>query len=317
MTGHDYASTPGSINWDPVALELQALRESAGDLSYGDIAARVSQQRESSGLTAFESRLARTTVYDCFRSGRSRLDLSLVREIAQALGAGDGQVDAWIARCRNPDIASAPAHVEKPTPSGPRPEHVVLVLVACVALNLVGRLAVDLLHLPMYLDMVGTAIAALALGPWLGALVGGTTNLLGVLTSGWVSAPFALVNIAGALVWGYGVRRWGLGRDLPRFFLLNVLVAVVCTLVSVPLLMVLFEGSVGAGQDTITQTFFDLGHVLVVAVGFSNMLTSLVDKLISGFLALVVISALPAAMRVATRLTLVSSADHARAESGR
>ncbi len=132
-----------------------------------------------------------------------------------------------------------------------------------------------------------------------------------------MSAPFALVNIAGALVWGYGVRRWGLGRDLPRFFLLNVLVAVVCTLVSVPLLMVLFEGSVGAGQDTITQTFFDLGHVLVVAVGFSNMLTSLVDKLISGFLALVVISALPAAMRVATRLTLVSSADHARAESGR
>ncbi len=104
------------------------------------------------------------------------------------------------------------------------PRRALLLLVVCVVVNLLGRSLVELLHLPVHLDMVGTAIAALALGPWRGAAVGLATNLLGVAESGPVSVPFALVNVAGALVWGYGARRWGLGRSLPRFLGLNVLV---------------------------------------------------------------------------------------------
>ncbi len=113
-----------------------------------------------------------------------------------------------------------------------------------------------------------------------------------------ISLPFAVVNIAGALVWGYGVRRWGLGRSLGRFFSLNVLVALVCTLIAVPVLVLVFGGSAGHEQDTLTATFFEMTHTLAVAVGFSNLLTSVGDKMISGFLALVVISTLPLGARL-------------------
>lgn len=44
-----------------------------------------------------------------------------------------------------------------------------------------------------------------------------------------------------------------MGRTLLRFLLLNVLVAAVCSLVAVPILVALFDGTVGQGQDDIRQ----------------------------------------------------------------
>ena len=133
--------------------------------------------------------------------------------------------------------------------------------------------------------------------------------------SGVASIPFALVNIAGALAWGYGVRRFGFARTLPRFFVLNLIVAVVCTLIAVPILVLMFGGTTGHGQDTITDMFFALTHTLFVAVGFSNMLISLAEKVLSGFMALVAVSALPASMR--TGLPLVSAPPVAAATQSR
>ena len=137
--------------------------------------------------------------------------------------------------------------------------------------------------------MTGTAIAAMALGPCWGALVGGVTNLLGVASSGPASLPFGLVNVAGALVWGYGVRRFGLGRTLPRFFSLNLLVALVCSAVAVPILLLLFSGSTGHGQDGIGATILEL----------------------SGFVALVAIASHPLSLRSRTPLDVLPSSDRA------
>jgi energy-coupling factor transport system substrate-specific component len=175
-----------------------------------------------------------------------------------------------------------------------------------VALNLLGRTLVDSLHLPIYLDMIGTAIAAIALGPWRGAAVGAATNVLGVLSSGWVSIPFAVVNVVGALLWGYGTRRWGLGRTLPRFFLLNIVVAVGCSVVAVPLLLALNGETFRDGHAVITQAVSDSMDQFAIALGLSNVLISLADKLISGFVALVACSALPAPLRAGAVLPVMA-----------
>ena len=82
----------------------------------------------------------------------------------------------------------------------------VTVIPVTVALNIVGGIIASALRLPVYLDMIGTAVAAIVLGPWWGALVGLLTNSGSALISGPTSLPFALVNIVGALIWGYGVR---------------------------------------------------------------------------------------------------------------
>ncbi len=331
-SGTPSGSAPGP-KWDLLARELTALRHTAGDISYAEIARLVTERRLAHDQPPHVARVARTTVYDAFRPGRSRVNLALVREIASVLGADDARVDEWVARCRRsadpveypagadaasiatPEPVLVPAGAGPPVPEpadatpsvAPTAVQLTGFLLLCVGLNLVLRLIVEVLHLPIYLDMVGTAIAAIAIGPWRGALVGATTNVLGIAMTGVSYLPFALVNIAGALVWGYGVRRFHLGSTLPRFFALNLLAAVVCSAVAVPILVLAFGGSTGHAQDTISATLVALTHDLAVAVGASNMLISLADKTIAGFVALVAISCLPTTWRRGLRLTLTST----------
>jgi energy-coupling factor transport system substrate-specific component len=270
-----------------------------GSPSYGEIDRRVSAARQGQGMSEHAARVARSTVYDLFVLGKARINLELVHEVAASLGVSPAQVDAWVELCHSPPrVADDEVPERTPAvpsaPSAPSIGQQAALVLACIAINLVGRALVDVLHLPIYLDMVGTAIAAIALGPWRGAGVGVATNAIGVLASGWVSLPFAAVNVVGALMWGYGVHRFGWGRTLARFFSLCVAVAVACSLVAVPILVGVYGGSVGQGQDTLTQTFTDLGSGLLAAVGAANLMVSTADKLISGFVALVVVSALPA-----------------------
>ena len=285
---------------------------------------RLIDQRIADGMDEHAARIAKSSVHDAFRLGRSRINLPLVREFARVLGANPSVVDEWVAACQPTTAPAAdPVVAPLPTPESapeepPAPpfataaavtRHVALLLVACVALNLVGREFVDFFQFPIYLDMVGTAIVAIALGPWRGAGVGLVTNLIGAIGSGWISIPFALVNIVGALVWGYGVRAWGMGRTLGRFFVLNLVTAFACTVVAVPILVTVVGDRLDPGQITIRLLVEEaLGNV-AGAVAFSNLMTSSVDKLISGFFALVVISILPMGLRSGLPLVLFDHED--------
>ncbi|WP_323791093.1 hypothetical protein [Nocardioides sp.] len=200
----------------------------------------------------------------------------------------------------DPTAAPAPAPVAAAAPAPARTcaqlplqraaRGVVLLLMACVAANLIGRILVDALSLPLFLDMTGTAVAAIALGPWWGALVGLVTNLVGVGISGAASLPFTLVNITGALVWGYGVHHFHMSRSLPAFFRLNVLVALACSLVATPIIL-LYTGSLTHDSHNTIATVIEALHFVLVGTFLGNLLVSLFDKLVSGFVALVFLEA--------------------------
>ncbi|HEY0950781.1 hypothetical protein [Nocardioides sp.] len=300
---------PGrSGRWDGLIAHLHELRDGAGCPSYAALARLITDQRIADGQDVYGARIARSSVHDAFRYGRTRINVDLTKELVRALGADPALVDRWVeeaTRVRRAPTAEAPTPGPAPV-AGPGPGAVALLLLGCLALNLAGREFVDFFELPVYLDMVGTAIAAIALGPWRGAALGATTNLVGVLGSGWVSVPFGLVNVVGALVWGYGVRRWRLGRTLPRFFALNVLAALACSVFAVPIIVAVFGHDLRTGHDVITHLVDDSIDTFLLALGFSNALTSMADKLISGFVALVVVSALPAALRRDLDLVAVS-----------
>lgn len=281
--------------WDHVARELTALRLRAGNPSFEQVTRQVAAARIEAGASEHAARVARSTVYDCFRTGRARLNVALVREIAAVLGAADGEVDRWLAP-PEPERPAAPvATPPVPAPAvpvvGPVPTRIALAVVAVgVLLGVLGREFQELLSLPIYLDMIGTAVSALALGPWWGALTGLLTNVSGIAVSGPASLPFALVNIAGALVWGYGVRR-GWGRTLLRFLALNLVVALVCSAIAVTILLGLYAGSVGHGQDSIAANLDQfLPYEASVALG--NLFVSVGDKVISGFVALALVAAI-------------------------
>jgi energy-coupling factor transport system substrate-specific component len=305
--------------FDRIAEDLQARRTESGSPSYAEIALRIARIREERGGPDAHARPARTTVYDAFRAGRRRLDTALVLDIVRALGADEVEVAGWAERCRDARAAdSAPARpVEPPTDrvpaadpsSPPAPDQAppltmragLLVALGCLAINMLGRvLVVEIDKIPLYLDMVGTAVAAVVLGPWWGAGVGLSTNLLGVSVSGGDSVPFAVVNVAGALVWGYGIQCWRMGRTLPRFFLLNWVVALVCSALAVPILAAL-DFDTGNAADDVTQAILEKVESIWVAVIFSNMFTSLADKTISGFVALLAVDVLPRSVTARVR----------------
>mgnify|MGYP006301955463 CR=1 FL=1 len=170
--------------------------------------------------------------------------------------------------------------------------YVVAVIPVAAALNIVGGYINTVLRLPIFLDMIGTMVTAVILGTWWGALVGAITNIVNSFISGPISLPFAVVNVAGGLVWGYA-NIWGWMKKTWSFFLVNILVAFVSTLFATPIYVFVFGGATGHFADVMTAAFLAMGQNLIVSVFSSNILVSLADKIIAGFVGLAIIEALP------------------------
>lgn len=179
---------------------------------------------------------------------------------------------------------------------------VVALVPAAAALNIVGSTINTALKLPIFLDMIGTCVAAIVLGPWWGALVGVITNVGGSLINGPIGIPFALANVAGALVWGYGVRSWGMGRNNVTYFILNIIVSLAVTAAAAPIVIFVFGGATGHSSDALTAAFAQAGQDLITSVFASNIIVSLADKIIAGYVALAIINALPSNLITGIRL---------------
>ena len=173
---------------------------------------------------------------------------------------------------------------------------IALVPVASV-LNVIGGTVAGALKLPIFLDMNGTAVVAMTIGPWWGALVGVITNVTMGFLTGPVSIPFAACNVVGALIWGYGTK-WGWANDKLRFFGLSVASAVGVSLMAAPIVIFVFGGATGHASDVLTAGLLAAGGDMWTAVFSSNIIVSSADKILSSFLALAIIGALPTNLQV-------------------
>jgi tetratricopeptide (TPR) repeat protein len=72
---------------DDLTNALVQLRQWAGSPSYSEIARRVQTFRTQRGKGGRNQPPGRVTIYDCFRAGRSRLDVNLLCDIVVVLGA--------------------------------------------------------------------------------------------------------------------------------------------------------------------------------------------------------------------------------------
>lgn len=305
MTRQPGDDSQAEDTFDNIVGDLRDLRVRAGVLPYAEIARRIGRHRGQVNGDGVTDAPARSTVYDAFRLGRSRLNAELVGEIVRALGEQEQSVRQWKIRCYKVQSASERDYerqlvfkkeqLEPTREGGPlkprrsRSIYVGSVMLLCVLLNVLGYALVAKLHLALYLDMVGTAAGAILLGPWYGVAIAVLGNSVGMTIHGPMALVFSLVNVAGALVWGYGVRRPAWTARFTQFFRLSLVVAVVCTLVAVPLLMMGYHGGSGHASDQLTHTFTASGQNLLSAVLLSNGITSILDKLVTGFLALAVI----------------------------
>jgi energy-coupling factor transport system substrate-specific component len=98
-------------------------------------------------------------------------------------------------------------------------------------------------------------------------------------------ALFAVTMVTAGLIWGYGVRRFGLGRTLARFLALSAVVAVVTTVLAVPIIILYYGGDAGRGADGLAATIAVPGANPWLTISSVNLPVSLVDKILTGAVA--------------------------------
>lgn len=180
--------------------------------------------------------------------------------------------------------------------------YVAVLVPAMGALNIVGGTINNALKLPVFLDMIGTMVAAVALGPWWGALTGIITNTAGAFTISPTMIPFALCNVVGALVWGYGIRNFGLGRSVGRLVIVGLLTGFLVQLMATPIVVFMFGGATGHSSDALLAAFAAAGNDLLSSSFLSGISGSIADKMIATFVGLAILRALPAGLTAGIEL---------------
>ena len=138
------------------------------------------------------------------------------------------------------EFSEPPEHVDEHPKGTKRPFSwglVLGVMALSILINLFGHYIVAAFRLPLFFDMIGTAITAIAIGPWAG-----------------------------------------------------VIVAVCCSAVAVPIILLMFHGGTGHAAENVVWTLQMLGQPQSLAVLSSNLVASVTDKLICGFVALAAIA---------------------------
>lgn len=152
-----------------------------------------------------------------------------------------------------------------------------------IALNFVGNTLTQVLHIPLFLNVIGTILISVLAGPWVGALTGGISGMLNNITNP-IAMPFLLVQVAIALVVGYLASR-GFFRTWWKAVLTGVLVAFVSVLMSTPIAVILFGGITGRGTDILTGLFLATGTNLFQSVFQTQFLIDILDKVGSTIIA--------------------------------
>ena len=137
--------------------------------------------------------------------------------------------------------------------------YVAVLVPVMAALNIVGGFIISIVKVPIFLDMIGTMVVAVALGPWWGALTGIITNTAGSLINGPVGITFALCNVVGALVWGYGIRSFGLGKSLPGLIVVGAICGVAVQAMAAPIITFVFGGATGHSSDALVAAISAAG----------------------------------------------------------
>lgn len=118
-----------------------------------------------------------------------------------------------------------------------------LFIIICILTSYIGRVVSGILVLPVWLDSVGTVLAAYVYGPVCGAVTGAAANIL--YSMHYKTALFyGLVNIAVGIATGIFARK-GLLKNIFGMMSAAFLAAVISVIISAPLNYIIADGSTG------------------------------------------------------------------------
>jgi hypothetical protein len=148
-----------------------------------------------------------------------------------------------------------------------------LVLIpAAIGINYLGKLFAGVLKLPLWLDSIGTCLAAVLAGPIAGAICGAANNIIYGLTMDPISTVYALTNIAIGLVVGILAHK-GFMKDIKLSLVTAILTGLTAVVVSTPLNMKFWGGTTG-------NVWGDALYAAIIAHKMPVFLASFLDELV-------------------------------------
>ena len=167
----------------------------------------------------------------------------------------------------------------------------ILLIPVGVAVNVVGGQLASLLHLPMYLDTIGTIFTGIIAGPWVGAVTGLLTNVVtGILNP--VNFWFIHVNVIAGLVTGF-LARAGWFTDWKKGLLATIIQAAVSTIASAPPVVYVYGDVTGSGTSLISAVMIASGKSIWASFLSVEIIWTIIDRIISWLISLGVMKVIP------------------------
>lgn len=174
----------------------------------------------------------------------------------------------------------------------------IVLIPAAVAINYIGKLFAETLRLPLWLDSIGTIFAGILGGPVLGALSGFINNIIYGLTISPASAVYGIASIGIGIASGV-LAYYGMAGKLWKIIIFGLIVALVSSIISVPLNYVYYGGQTGNIWGDAAFAFLNAHHVNAILSSFvDNISVDAPDKIISSIVAFAVFRVLPKSLTI-------------------
>lgn len=170
----------------------------------------------------------------------------------------------------------------------------VLTIPICVAINVVGDQIVQLLKLPIFLDVIGTVLMAMLAGPWPAAVTGVLTNLCMGITDNPTLIPFAITSAACGIAAGMFARKKWFSTQKWKLIIIVLVLDLVTICTASPITIFAFGGVSGnGGQSVAIAGLMASGANIIAAVVGTDFWVNLVDRSLALIIAFAVVKVIP------------------------
>lgn len=165
-----------------------------------------------------------------------------------------------------------------------------------MAINIALGILSTAVKLPFYLDTIGTVFVAILFGPWLGAAVGGMSNIISSLLTNPVAIPFLIVNVVIGLVVGFIARKheWTFKTAL----ITGIILGIVAPLIGTPIGVWVYGGLTGTVSDIAFLWLVNSGSSIFASSFVLKVFNNLLDKIPTCLLCYALIKAMPKTLKI-------------------
>lgn len=167
--------------------------------------------------------------------------------------------------------------------------HKITLIALAIVINIVGSYIALGLHLPVYLDSMGTIMTAILLGPFYGLFPGVLSALITGMTSDIYALYYMPVGIVLGVMTGFVFQK----NKSNKLFVKSFCISVPASLISACITAIVFGGITSSGSTMLVQLLAKTPLGLMLSCLIVQFFTDYFDRLLSLWLVFSVIKKLP------------------------